>query len=746
MFDYNLLDDLEFESLARDIMSRKLDKELYKFPRGRDGGIDICDDNFNPKTIIQVKHYINSGASNLIRSLDKEKEKVQNLNPENYYIFTSLGLTHQRRKEIIEMFPNYMSNLKNVITKDEIDDFLNDPLNIDVLNKHYKLWIQSVNILSIFQKKALNKDSYALLSDIEDRKGIYVKTSIYEKALKKLNDNDILLLLGNPGIGKTTLCEMIVLEYLKNDYQVIYASTNDLTSVKESIMDSRESKQIILLDDFLGHHYLKIDDTKSSELKMLIATIKRLDNTKLLLNSRRTILNDAVQSDFKFKELYDNYRDNELKIDQNSISFEERYNIFKNHLTYNGVSQSYREYLMDDDRYLKIIDHKNFNPRIIEYVANNRNTIGETEESYYSFILSKLDNPKDVWQDEFENRIEPIDRIFLYTLHSISEGKAISEDIKLAFEKRISNETYIDNTINNYERVTKRLSNSLIRITEGFYGLEVSIINPSLSEYIHQALQENIEEQRKILKYSYFYDQIVQTVNHPVLKNDRIDKLFEENILDYQTLSEANDIFSFFLNEVTRYKINDTKLTKQVRISLNNISKKYYNSNVSMAKAIDKLITNKKFEIYKVSDALVSTNNLENILSYIDNREYLIFLFNKYYFSYNYLPYRFERIFRERFNQIILPLLTFIFRVESFGLNLDDELKSVNYNTENIVAKNNLLDDLYEKAKNILNERIVLEYMDTRFENPTPELDQLVNKILDKEDIRFAVQDHLEIK
>lgn len=746
MFDYNLLDDLEFESLSRDIMSRKLGKELYQFPRGRDGGIDICDDKLSPKIIIQVKHYSNSTVSNLISSLKKEKDKIQDLNPENYYVFTSLGLTHQRRKEIIEMFPNYMNSLENLITKDEIDVFLNDPSNTDILNKHYELWIPSVNILSQYLSKAVNNDSYALLSDIEDKKEYYVKTHAYEQALKHIRDKNILLLLGNPGIGKTTLCEMIVLEYLINEYQLIYASTNNLKSVKESILQSSQNKQIILLDDFLGHHYLKIDDTKSSELKMLISFIKTLDNTKLLLNSRVTILNEAVQSDIKFRELYGNYIDYEFRIDKNSISFEERYKIFENHLTYNEVPKNYHKYLMVDDRYLDIISHKNFNPRIVEYVAHKRNTTGETEESYYDFILSKLDNPKDVWQDEFENRIEPIDRIFLYTLYSISEGKATAEDIKLAFENRISREVFIDKTINNYERVSKRLSNALIRITDGFYGLEVSIINASLSEYIHKALQDNVEEQRKILENAYFYDQIVRTVNHNLLKSGRIEKLFEENILHYPTSSNSEDIYSLFLNEVNIYQVEDIRLSEKITKSLNNMNKWVYPRNVNIPNVIHELIINEKFEIYDVLNILIETSNLENILSYIDSREYLIFLFDKYYFEYKHLPYRFERIFRERLNQIITPLLMFIFKFETFGIDFGEELKSFDYSKENVKILNNIIDNLYDKAKDNLIERIVLEYMDTSFDNPPPELNQLVNKILDKEDIRYAVEDYFGIE
>lgn len=749
MFDYNLLDDLEFESLCRDIMSIKLGKELYQFPRGRDGGIDISDDESNPKIIIQVKHYAKSSVSNLMSSLREEKDKIQNLKPENYYLFTSIGLTRKKRIEIIEMFSPYMKDLENIVTKDEIDIFLNDSLNRGILNKHHRLWIQSVNILSEFQSKAVNMDSYALLSDIDARKKYYVKTQSYEKALKKIGDNNILLLLGNPGTGKTTICEMIVLEYLKNGYQVIYASTNDLKSVKESIIQSSKNKQIILLDDFLGQHYLKVKDTKSSELKMLISFIKTLENTKLVLNSRVTILNEAVQKDNKFRELYENYSDYVFRIDMDSVYENEKNRIFKNHLVYNEIPANYLEYLKADNRFLDVINHVNFNPRIIEYVTNKRKTIGKTEESYYNFILSKLDDPKDVWRDEFENRIEPIDRIFIYILYSISEGKTTNENLKLAFEKRISDEKFIDMTINNYERTLKRLSNSLIKITEGYNELEISIINPSLSEYVYKILQENSEEQRKILKNAYFYDQIPQTVTHKLLESDRVRKLSEVNILCYPTSSKSKDIYSIFLNEIITYRVRDYSLSEKIKISLDNISKEYcINSSDNMSEILKTLITDDYFGIYDVLNILAKTNNLENILTYISSKDYLIYLFNKCYFKNKHLTNECVTIFRERFNQLITPILMLFFRFETFGIDFDKELSFYSHSKvgikEKLELQNELVDNLYDKAKYILTDRIIMEYMDARFEIELQELEQLINTIFNKEDIAFAVKNYFE--
>lgn len=749
MFDYNLLDDSEFESLCRDIMSKKLGKKLYKFPRGKDGGIDISDNKLQPEIIIQVKHYANSTVSNLISSLKKEIDKVQKLNLKKYYLFTSLGLSHQRRIEIIEMFSPYMTSLENIVTKDEIDIYLNDTLNRDILNKHHKLWIPSVNILSEFQNKAINSDSYALLNDIEEKKEFYVRTLAYEKALEKIKDNNILFLLGNPGIGKTTICEMIVLEYLKKDFRVLHASSNDLKSVKEALIQSNENKQIILLDDFLGQHYLKIDETKSAELKMLISLIKTLENTKLVMNSRVTILNEAVHRDIKFKELHENYSDYELSIDTDKIHKSEKKQIFKNHLVYNEIPDNYLDYLMKRNQFLNIIDHVNFNPRIIEYVTKKKNIIGKTEESYYNFILSKLNNPKDVWQDEFENRIEPIDRIFLYILYSISEGKATDEDLKVAFEKRISNEKSIDKTINNYERIIGRLSNSLIKIVVGYDNVEISIINPSLSEYIYNALQENFEEQRMILENAYFYDQIVQAVDNKLIKGDRVKKLYEDNILYYPTSAKSKDIYINFLNDVITYRVKDHSLSDKIKLSLENISKSIFiNQFDTVSEILNTLITDKYFEVYDVLNFLAETNNLENILTHINNSDCLMYLFNKCYFKNKYLSNRVVSIFRDRFNLLMTPLLKLAFRIETYGIDFDKELKFYRYSKagieENVNLQNELIDNLYHKAKYILTNKIIVEYLKVRLEIQPHELDRLTDTIFDKEDITFEVKSYFE--
>lgn len=147
MLNYENLNDIEFEYLCQDIMQRKLDTKLHRFARGKDGGIDLADNVHSKKIIVQVKHYITSPVSKLLATLKDELRKVENLSPEQYYICCSKKLSPQKIDEIYRLFSKYMNSPSNIITLNEIDDFLNDPKNIEILKKHYKLWIESTGIL-----------------------------------------------------------------------------------------------------------------------------------------------------------------------------------------------------------------------------------------------------------------------------------------------------------------------------------------------------------------------------------------------------------------------------------------------------------------------------------------------------------------------------------------------------------------------------------------------------------------------
>lgn len=55
MLNFPNLNDVEFEYLCKDVMSRKLGVKLQRFGEGRDGGVDLTDDAYRKDIVVQVK-------------------------------------------------------------------------------------------------------------------------------------------------------------------------------------------------------------------------------------------------------------------------------------------------------------------------------------------------------------------------------------------------------------------------------------------------------------------------------------------------------------------------------------------------------------------------------------------------------------------------------------------------------------------------------------------------------------------
>lgn len=369
MLNYANLSDVDFEELAKDVMEQKLGIKLHTFAKGRDGGIDIVDDISQCNHLIQVKHYYKSNFSNLKSTLIKEAKNVNNLKPKQYYIFTSLSLTPKDINIIYGLFREYMkSPHHNIIHLNDIENFLNE--HGDIIKKHYKLWLSYSGILDKIKSEDVVIDSDSLKGKIEEHNNMYVKTRVFSEALNILDQHGALLLVGPPGIGKTITSEMIVLKYLSEGYSVRYTTDGEnLSGLKKSLSDNRNKKEIIFLDDCFGQCYFKMKDTQSNELLSLLMHVKMNNNKILLLNSRVTILNEAKKNNEELSKEIGNDKIKLKILDIKDISNVEKARIFYNHLFFNKIPQEYRENIRLNRGYLKIILHKNFTPRIIEYIT-----------------------------------------------------------------------------------------------------------------------------------------------------------------------------------------------------------------------------------------------------------------------------------------------------------------------------------------------------------------------------------------
>ena len=139
--NYNNVDPIEFEALAKDVMSRRLGVSLNRYGVGKDGGIDLSDDSLNPTIIVQCKRYDSSSSATDV--LVKEREKIDKYGPslKQYYVFTSASLLPQQIAKIRDAFGSYMVSDDNIVYNEKIEDFFNEQKNADIMEKHLKLFV-----------------------------------------------------------------------------------------------------------------------------------------------------------------------------------------------------------------------------------------------------------------------------------------------------------------------------------------------------------------------------------------------------------------------------------------------------------------------------------------------------------------------------------------------------------------------------------------------------------------------------
>lgn len=615
MFNYNDLSDFEFEELCKDIMERKLSKDLRIYASGRDRGIDLSDLEIPHQTIVQIKHYMNSTYSSLKTSLKKEIQKVEKINPKNYYICVSKSLTEANIEEIYEMFTNYMNSTSNIMDLKEIDSFLGDENNSDILRKHYKLWLHSTGILSEIYNQNIFIDCETLLSNINIEKNYFIQTNIYDTCLKHLMEDRIIFLSGNPGVGKTITSKMLLLVCATQGYTVKYTTNADLTDIKRSLSADKDTKEVILLDDCLGQHYFKMNENKESELLSLIKYVQINKSKKLIMNSRIAIFNTARDRSIEFNQFFNRETILNYLIDMNKLPLIDKARIFYSHLYFNKIPELHYKELRKEKRYKNIVAHKNYTPRIIEFISEKHVFNDVSEADYYPYIKKSLDTPNDLWKDEFDHKLNSVDRIFMYILYSLTETTISAQILKECFEKRLLLEPNLDTTLNNFDSVVSRLNSSMITIFDVHGEQNIGVSNPSVNDFLKPRFESNNNERYKIEKSLVYFEQLQRCFKNEIYKDKLVQMTRNHSIkklksthkgiiqsLIVSTISNANILDSFYINEMhdyllhSPYKLHSTFGTNDIFWILH-----YFNDETA-------------FNLYKIKDILCSIEKIESLL------------------------------------------------------------------------------------------------------------------------------------
>ncbi|UOE51016.1 ATP-binding protein [Mucilaginibacter sp. SMC90] len=532
-FDFSTLNSSDLEDLVCDLLNAEqhaLQTRIrYKtFKEGKDQGIDFMYDAGMATGILvigQVKHFFQSGYKALLNKLKEEKFKVDKLKPTSYIVATSVNLTVKQCKEIFDLFNPYIKSLNNIYGKKDLNRLLDE--YPEVLKASYKLWFSGTAVLEKLIRYHLHGRSEEFVEEeLKRRLRLYVKTPIFDSCRFTLLKNKFIIITGEPGAGKTTLAELLLYNFIKDDYQLTYIYDN--IKEAEEVLKDDDSKQVFYFDDFLGHNEIEIIRAKGLEtsLTKVLQRISRGRNKFFILTTRTFILSAAILESERLRLFNLKAKESILKLSEYSLPV--RQQLLRNHIEESTIRDELKQVLEKPSIQKFITRHQNFSPRSVQFITTPDKVELFGPNEFENFIIGNFESPSEIWRHAYERQINDYDRFLVNTLLSFGDHAELKE-LETAFNARLDYEI----KTNNYPRPMHAFKNAFTRLEGGFIiedyeynELEsqrfFTFINPSLMDFLIGLLREDQDEVKRIALSATYLIQLTKRLYRLLETPDKI--------------------------------------------------------------------------------------------------------------------------------------------------------------------------------------------------------------------------------
>jgi hypothetical protein len=506
-YDFRSLSSYDFALLARDLLQARLGVRFESFSSGPDSGIDFRYLHGDDHIIVQCKHYVESGFAALTSILRRsERKKIDNLVPSRYVLATSVPLTPKRKDEIREILGPHCLEPGDIYGREDLNNLLTQHEWIE--RDHFKLWLTSETVLRRVLDAGIFSDSEAHLDRVRTRLRRYVPNPSFERGRALLQKSHYCIIAGIPGIGKTTLAEVLLADLVDRKGFEAFRIAHHLDEIR-SVKNSKR-KQVFYFDDFLGKTALeKLEKNEDQRLVELIEEVQSNENWRFILTTREYILNSAKFRYEAFAHPGVDFTLCVIKLDDYTRPV--RAKILYNHIYFSEMPKTHKLAILRDRNYEQVLKHRNYNPRVVEYMTQSQHASAMAPSLYLNEFIGSLDHPTRIWDHAFRYQISEAAR-HLLLVSSTMPTEVLLADLETAFWTfyRFRQARFGFSTLSgDWNDALKQLDGNFLVTQRYGSTIFVSLHNPSVRDFLEDFLSNSESDVVDLIQGAHFYEQYV---------------------------------------------------------------------------------------------------------------------------------------------------------------------------------------------------------------------------------------------
>jgi adenylate kinase family enzyme len=509
-YDFHQLSPHDLELLARDLLQAEWGISIEDFKPGKDRGIDLRYAGSATSTIVQVKHYIRTGLAGLLRDLKKEAAKVQRLKPGRYVLVTSVPLSPENKDEIVAIIGAHYLKVEDVFGQEMLNNLLGKHANVE--KQHFKLWLASKAVLDKVLHNAEVTRSQFKAQRVYDDARRYVQNEAFPAASKSLRDQRVVIIAGPPGIGKTTLADLLLYQHLERGYQAVVIQHG----VEEGLKVAQAGvKQIFYYDDFLGATFA--GEQKSSRAGAwdrafleFVDLVRARPEARLILTTREHVYSQAVERSERLRHA--GLEDLRIYVHLGSYTRVQRAKILYNHLYFSKLPTAYQDELLRGEFYQTIVRHDKFSPRLIEWLATYRRVRNVPLDQYRAFVSGLLKDPSEIWIHAYQHEISDAARSLLLALYSLGVEAHVAR-LREAFgplHAERARQYKFPSRPEDFSTALRELNGAFIKPSRSH---AITVLDPSVLDLMNRVVSDAPDNARDILVSAVSYDQVERLLN-----------------------------------------------------------------------------------------------------------------------------------------------------------------------------------------------------------------------------------------